>query len=437
MKHLIRKSLATSVVTALVLGGSVAYAAGGMDVPMIKITPVLEGLESPWDMNVRSDGTMFYTEKCKGLSMRSADGTVTNIYGMNGSSGYASAGADLFCEGQAGMMGIAADRNFDQNRRLYVASTSNKYHGSGCKTNFEKCDGNIVMRLTLSEDMKSVVDRTDIVTDIQYKPFESDQPFGGPGAHNGGRLRVGPGGYLWVAGGDRHRGVCPQSPTLLCGKVLRIDTDGNAHPENNPPAGFDKRIYTYGHRNVQGIDFRPSDGKAFTAEHGPWHSDEITALVNGGNAGWDPQQNIAGRGECPDQYCGYMPEQMDGVDPAIRASFMPMSDTRFADLMPPTWNNNGWSQGTSSAAFLKGDNWGIYEGRLATGVLGIGFGGTPIGQRIDMVGITPDGLGINGITRMPLGFSKRFRGLVMAPDNSLYVAVDEGEIYRITATSMN
>ncbi|MFZ8884957.1 MAG: PQQ-dependent sugar dehydrogenase, partial [Litorivicinaceae bacterium] len=370
MKHVIKKSLIASMASALVLGGSAVMAAG-MDVPMIKVTPVLEGLDKPWDMNVRADGTMFFTEKCKGLSMRSPDGKVTNIYGMKGSSGYSSSGADLFCEGQAGMMGVAADRNFDQNRRLYVASTSNKYHGSGCKSNFERCDGNIVMRLTLSEDLKSVADRTDIVTDIQYKPFESNQPFGGPGAHNGGRLRVGPGGYLWIAGGDRHRGICPQDPKLLCGKVLRVDTDGNAHPDNNPPAGFDKRIYTYGHRNVQGIDFRPSDGKAFTAEHGPWHSDEITALVNGGNAGWDPQEMTAGRGACPDKYCGYEPDQMDGKDPAVRASYMPMSDTRFADLMHPTWNNNGWSQGTSSAAFLKGKNWGIYEGRLATGVLGI------------------------------------------------------------------
>jgi len=64
---------------------------------------------------------------------------------------------------------------------------------------------------------------------------------------------------------------------------------------------------------------------------------------------------------------------------------------------------------------------------------GAGFGGTPIGQRIDMVSITADGLGINDITRMPLGFQKRFRGLFMAHDNSLYVAVDEGEIYRVTA----
>ena len=190
MKHTVKKTLVASVASALVMGGTVAVAAG-MDVPIIKATPVLEGLDKPWDMTVRADGTMFFTEKCKGLSMRSPNGQVTNIYGMKGSSGYSSSGADLFCEGQAGMMGVAPDRNFDQNRRLYVASTSDKYHGSGCKSNFERCDGNIVMRLTLSEDLKSVTDRTDIVTDIQYKPFESNQPFGGPGAHNGGRLRVG------------------------------------------------------------------------------------------------------------------------------------------------------------------------------------------------------------------------------------------------------
>ena len=49
------------------------------------------------------------------------------------------------------------------------------------------------------------------------------------------------------------------------------------------------------------IDFRPSDGRAFTAEHGPWQNDEITAR-NGGNGGWDPRPNVAGRGDCPDKY---------------------------------------------------------------------------------------------------------------------------------------
>ena len=405
----------------------------GMKVPTIKSSVVMSGLENPWDMAFLPDGTMFYTEKCKGLSVRTKDGTVNSLYGMKGSTGYADSGSDLFCEGQAGMLGVVADINFAKNRTLYVYSTSDKYHGSGCKTNFEKCDGNIVMRFNVSNDLKSVSNRTDIVTDIQYKPFESNQPFGGPGAHNGGRIRIGPGGFLWVAGGDRHRGVCPQDGQLLCGKVLRIDGEGNAHPGNNPPAGFDKRIYTYGHRNVQGIDFRPSDGRAFTAEHGPWHNDEITALVNGGNAGWDPAEKRGGRGACPDKYCGYEPNQMEGMDPAVRAAYTPMSDTRFKDLMSPAWNNNGYSQGTGSAAFLTGSNWGIYEGRLTVGIMGIAFGDTPPGSRIDIIDLAADGLGIKSVVRMPLGFSKRFRGLVMGPDSALYATTDEGEIYRITA----
>ncbi len=429
------KVVSTVTASAVMFVGlaSNANAEGGMNVPTIESAPVMEGLDNPWDRAFLPDGTMFYTEKCKGLSVRTASGDVNALYGMKGSKGYKASGKDLFCDGQAGMLGVVADPGFAKNRTLYVYSTSTKYHGDGCKTNFEKCNGNIVMRFKVSKDLKKVSDRTDIVTDIQYKPFESNQPFGGPGAHNGGRLRFGPEGYLWVTGGDRHRGVCPQDGTLLCGKVLRIDGNGKAHPGNKPPAGFDKRIYTYGHRNVQGIDFRPSDGRAFTSEHGPWHNDEITALVNGGNAGWDPAQKRGGRGECPDQYCGYEPNQMDAMDPAIRAAYTPMSDTRFKDLMPPAWNNNGYSQGTGSAAFLTGSNWGIYEGRLTAGIMGIAFGDTPAGSRIDMYDIAADGQSIKSVVRMPLGFNKRFRGLVMGPDNALYASTDEGEIYKISA----
>ncbi len=436
MEQRLLSAVAALVVTTAAPAAFAQGNDGAMDVPKITPSAVLEELDAPWDMAFLPDGTMFFTEKCDGLSVRTPDGTVNALYGMKDTEGYADTGSDLFCEGQAGMLGVAPDSDFAENRTLYLYSTSDKYHGDGCKTNFERCDGNIVMKFTVSDDLTSVSDRTDIVMDIQYKPFDSDQPFGGPGAHNGGRLRIGPDGFLWVTGGDRHRGICPQDGELLCGKVLRIDGDGNAHPDNNPPEGYDPRIYTYGHRNVQGIDFRPSDGRAFTAEHGPWHNDEITALVNGGNAGWDPAQNTGGRGECPDEYCGYEPNQTEGMDPAIRAAYTPMSDTRFDDLMPPSWNNNGFSQGTGSAAFLTGENWGIYEGRLAVGIMGIGFGDTPIGSRIDMISLTDDGMGINTITRMPLGFSERFRGLAMGPDNALYVATDEGTIYKVTAESM-
>jgi len=334
-----RVTISTVAATALILIGATsnAHADGHgqrMNVPKIETNEFMTGLENPWDMAFLPDGTMFFTEKCAGLSVRMNSGDVNKLYGAKDSSGFPDSGNDLFCDGQAGVLGVVADAGFADNRTLYLYSSSTKYYGDGCKSNFERCDGNIVMSF-------KVADRTDIVTDIQYKPFESDQPFGGPGAHNGGRLRIGPDGYLWVTGGDRHRGICPQDGQLLCGKILRIDGDGNPHPDNNPPEGFDKRIYTYGHRNVQGIDFRPSDGRAFTAEHGPWHSDEITALVNGGNAGWDPAQNVGGRGECPDEYCGYEPNQMDAMDPAIRAAYTPMSDTRFEDLKD-AWPQGSW-----------------------------------------------------------------------------------------------
>ena len=107
--------------------------AEGMKVPTIEASEVMSGLENPWDMSFLSDGTMFYTEKCKGLSVRTASGDVNALYGVKGSSGYGDSGSDLFCDGQAGMLGVVADSDFDSNRTLYVYSTSNKYYGDGCK----------------------------------------------------------------------------------------------------------------------------------------------------------------------------------------------------------------------------------------------------------------------------------------------------------------
>ena len=436
MKLLSRFNLSfVAIVSAMSMIATSSFAehhgSKGMKVPKIGSMVIMSGLENPWDMAFTADGSMFYTEKCKGLSIKTASGSTNALYGMKGSKGYKNAGNDLFCEGQAGMLGVTLDPNFKKNRVLYLYSTSTKYHGDGCKTNFEKCDGNIVMKFKVAKDMKSITGRTDIVKDIQYKPFKSNQPFGGPGAHNGGRMAFGPDGYLHVGTGDRHRGVCGQDNTLLCSVVLRIDGNGKGHSKNKVKG--DKRIYTYGHRNVQGLSFRPNDGRLFTAEHGPWHNDEITALVNGGNGGWDPKEKTAGRVACPDQYCGYEPNQMEGMTPAVRAAYTPMSDTRFKDLMPPAWNNNGYSQGTGSAAFLKGKNWGIYEGRLATGIMGIAFGGTPGGMRIDITDIAKDGLSVKSVIHMPVGASKRFRGLEMGPGNALYATTDEGEIFKISA----
>lgn len=420
------RTAATFILPVLASGfafTSTAFAQTALNTTSLQHEVVLDNLESPWDMAFLDDGTMFFTEKCKGLSVRMPDGTVNALYGMGGSEGYPGTGDDLFCEGQAGMMGVAIDPAFAENRRIYVYSTSN----------MSEPHTNRLMRFTVNEDFTAVSDRTDIVDDVPYKMEASDHPFGGPGAHNGGRVRFGPDGALWLTTGDNHNEEIPQSPTMMGSKVLRLDTDGNAHPENTPPEGFDPRTYTYGHRNVQGIAFHPGTGTPITVEHGPWHSDEITVLQNGGNAGWDPRPNMAGRGDCPDDYCGYSPNQMDGMNRYERASFMPMTDFEtYPDAMPPIWDNNGWSQGSGSAAFLQGEQWGEWDGAMVVGVMGIGFGGTPIGQRIDVVELTDD-LTVEDVTEMTLPMeSARFRSLVLGPDGSLYTAVDEGQIHKLT-----
>jgi len=393
--------------------------------PNLSTEVVVGKLELPWDMAFLPDGTMFFTEKCKGLSVRLPSGAINKLHGIGGSSGYASSSADLFCDGQAGMMGVAVDPEFDKNHLLYVYSSS--------KLNDKMV--NRVMRFKVDKSFASVSDRTDIVPDIGYKPKASKHPFGGPGAHNGGRIRFSPGdGYLYVTTGDNHKGSGPQDPQYIAGKVLRVDRDGKAAPGNKPPAGFDARIFTYGHRNPQGIAFRPGDNRPFTAENGPWHSDEVTALENGGNAGWDPRPNMAGRKDCPDDYCGYSPNQMGAMEPKLRAAFMPMTDLKtYPKAMKPAWNNNGLSQGMFCATFLTGSQWKDWNGQMVVGYTGIGIHGTPVGNRLDMLKISRDGL---SATRTEVSWptaTGRFRSVVQGPDGNLYVALeDQGNIIRVT-----
>ena len=385
--------------------------------------------ESPWDMAFLPDNTMFFTEKCKGLSVRLPSGKVNALIGVGGSTGYATVKADLFCDGQAGVQGVAIDPQFATNRFVYLYSSSkgsNRTYGGY---------NNIVMRMKMDASLSSASDVVEIINDIGYKPAKSNHPFGGPGAHNGGRLRFNPGdGFLYVTTGDNHNGEGPQSPTQLRGKVLRVDRDGKAAPDNNPPAGFDKRIFAYGFRNPQGIAFRPGTNEPFIAENGPWHSDEVTKLANGGNGGWDPRDNRNGRGACPDGYCGYSPNQMGALPPAERSAFMPMTDLRtYPEALKPAWNNNGLSQGMCGNVFLVGKQWKEWEGRMAVGYAGIGIHGTATGNRIDILDISKDGI---ASTRQELSwptFAGRLRHVSMGPDNALYVADEaSGMIYRVT-----
>lgn len=100
--------------------------------------------------------------------------------------------------------------------------------------------------------------------------------------------------------------------------------------------------------------------------------------------------------------------------------------------MAPVWNNNGWSQGTNAADFLEGEAWGDWNGSMVVGILGIGFGGTPIGQRIDVMTFTENGQDLAAVSTMDLPIdSGRFRSLVQGPDGALYALLEEGSIVKL------
>ena len=367
------------------------------DTPVLNRTVVMQGLSSPWDLAVSDDGSIFYTERCRGLSVRHPDGSITRLFGTSGS---ALVATDVACVGQSGVHGVALDPSFASNRTIYVYMLS-----TATQTNH-------VVRLVLNAGYTTASNRTDIVTDIAYK--QSANAVAGAGAHSGGRIRFGPDGFLYITTGVNHNAILPQSPTLIGGKVLRVTTNGAAAPGNSPPAGFDPRIYTYGHRNVQGISFRPGTGQAFIAEHGPNHTDEVTPLVNGGNGGWDPQNRSSLT--CLDNYCGY----------AGNATTMPMTDvTRFPSAMPASWNNSGSSQGMGPAAFLVGEQWRGWNGLLAVGFMN---GAKLVILEFNAAGV----LASNVNAALP---AAGYRALTLGPDGNLYVATNQGEIWRVVPST--
>lgn len=368
--------------------------------PQISRTVLMSGLSDPWDLAFASDGAMLFTEKCRGLSVRTSDGTVRHLFGAAGA---ALVAGDFFCQGQSGMLGIALDPAFAENRYAYVYMASNTGRSAT----------NTVVRLTVNKTYTGVADRKDIITGIPFK--QSFNRWGRAGSHSGGRIRFSPlDGYLYVTTGDNHNGPLPQDLSRLGGKILRVDRDGKAANGNHTPSGGDPRIFTYGHRNVQGIAFRPGTGQAFACEHGPGHSDEVTPLAAGGNGGWDPAPTKGV--SCASDYCGYTSNTPDGTPTS-------MTDlARFPNALRPSWNNNGVSEGMGPCVFLNGPHWKAWEGRLAVGFLR--------GARIELLQLNAAGVTTQTTTIADLP-PQRMRSLVSGPDGAIYIATDAGEIWRL------
>ena len=207
----------------------------------------MNGLDRPWDIAFLPSGTMLYTENDRGtISAYINAGEPRRVLGVV---------PNLDPSGEGGLMGLAVDPNFPTSPFLYA-----------CYSNLSPSD-NRVVRITLDPNLpmnSAITAVTPIITGMAHQGF-----------HDGCRLRFQPGanpsGVVRHHGRRRDRHRRRRAPESLNGKILRVQTDGSPYP-GNPyfDGGINKaRIFTFGHRNPQGIAFRPGSDAPYSVEHGP------------------------------------------------------------------------------------------------------------------------------------------------------------------------
>ena len=214
-----------------------------------RVETVLTGLEIPWSMNFAPDGRLFITER---------PGRV-RIVTLGGSSELALTLDGVYAQGEAGLLGLALDPEFAQNRFVYL------YYSA-------TVSGGAVNRIVRYREVNSRLgERVVLLDNIPAAQI-----------HDGGRLRFGPDGLLYASAGDSADANLAQDVASLAGKLLRLNRDGTTPRDNR----FSSPVYTYGHRNPQGFDWHPTSGDLWESEHGNSGNDEVNAVRLGLNFGW-------------------------------------------------------------------------------------------------------------------------------------------------------
>ncbi len=338
--------------------------------PSLAVSEVAGRLDLPWDLAFTPDGTLLFTEKAGRLSALTGGG-VRRLATLS----------DVFTSGESGLMGLAVDPEFTSNRRIYTCHSWT--------------DGS-------NRDVRVVawsIDASFTSATRVANPLFAGMPLT-TGRHAGCRPRFGADGFLWVGTGDGTVGTAPQSLSSLGGKVLRVDKNTGAPAPGNPFAG--SRVFSYGHRNVQGLAMRP-DGQVFSVEHGTRRDDEVNLLRPAGNGGWDPT-------------------------PGYNENAAMTDLAKFPDAMRPVWTSGATSLAPSGASFLTAPGWRSFNGALVLACLR--------GAQLRLLFL--DSVGSLTGERVLLSGRGRLRTPVQAPDGALYVTTSNGsgtdKILRVTPT---
>lgn len=220
---------------------------------------VIPDIANPWGMVFLPDGSMLFTEK-SGALFSFKDGVKTNIEGL----------PEIYDRGQGGLLDLELHPNYTENGWIYISYASPAGDEEGGNT--------AIMRA-------KIIDNKLVDKQLLYKAVPNTKK----GQHFGSRIEFDNDGYLYFSIGERgERDVNPQDITRDGGKIYRLYDDGRI-PEDNPFVDIPnakKAIYSYGHRNPQGLVLHPETGQLWEHEHGPQGGDEINIIEKSKNYGW-------------------------------------------------------------------------------------------------------------------------------------------------------
>lgn len=353
------------------------------DSPQYEVETVADDLAQPWGLAVSPDGATLVTERPGGLVRVAPGGETRRINGV----------PEVFAGGQGGLLDVAVHPGYPDPAWVYL--TYSAANDAGATTTH-------LGRGRLNPDAGRLA---------EFEVLHAAEPFVNSDAHFGSRVVFGADGRVYVTVGDRQfKNFGPdhvaQDRTTDLGAVLRFDPDGSI-PDDNPfvddPDARDP-VFSYGHRNPQGLAVHPETGALWEHEHGEQDGDEINVLESGGNFGWPIATEACTYGG-GDPIGVSHSERGDAIDPV---HYWPCGSGGF----PPS----GLAIYDGAASTWRGD---LFAGNLAGGYLGR---------------FAVDSQGPTEVERLLDGRGWRIRAVAVGPDDGLLIAVDAdpGPLVRLT-----